>query len=85
MGKKKRTRRKSQAIKDLMLDRPTSHGGWPGGHPGGFTDPDTPVNVHIANYLEDMGLLERPEHARLSESKLRRLIRNILVKHDIYM
>ena len=75
---KKSTSSKSQKLKDLYLDRPTSHGGWPGGHPGGFTDRERPVNVQIADYLEDMGLLETPEHAVLSEQKLRGLIRKIL-------
>ena len=44
---------KKNAIKDLHLDKPTSHGGWPGGHSGSYTDPDTPVNKQIAKYLED--------------------------------
>ena len=71
-------KKKSQPIKDLHLDKPTSHGGWPDGHPGGYTDPETPVNVHIANYLEKMGLLDRPPHARLSELYIRKLIREAI-------
>jgi len=71
-------KKKNQAIKDLHLDKPTSHGGWPDGHPGSYNDPDTPVNVHIANYLEQMGLLERPPHARLSELYIRKLIREAI-------
>jgi hypothetical protein len=77
---KKNDSRKSQKLKDLYLDRPTSHGGWPGGHPGGFTDRERPVNVQIADYLEAMGLLEAPSHAVLSEQNLRSLIRKILIE-----
>ena len=62
-------KRKSKAIKDLHLDRPTSHGGWPGGHVGSYTDPDTPVNQQIADYLKAMGLIDDDNpRARLSES-----------------
>ena len=62
-------KRKSKAIKDLYLDRPTSHGGWPGGHSGSYTDADTPVYKQIAQYLKDMGLADDDNpRARLSES-----------------
>ena len=74
-------KRKSKAIKDLYLDRPTSHGGWPGGHSGSYTDPDTPVNKQIAKYLEDMGLIDDSNpRARLSEAKIRRLIREEIIR-----
>jgi len=74
MGKRKSKSKK--AIKDLYLDRPTSHGGWPKGHTGSYRDPHTPVNKQIAKYLEDMGMLEDSNpRARLSESKLRSMIR----------
>jgi hypothetical protein len=64
---KKKT--KSKAIKDLYLDRPTSHGGWPGGHSGSYTDADTPVYKQIADYLKSMGLADDDNpRARLSES-----------------
>ena len=64
---KKKT--KSKAIKDLYLDRPTSHGGWPGGHSGSYTDADTPVYKQIANYLKSMGVADDDNpRARLSES-----------------
>ena len=43
-------------IKDLHLDKPTSHGGWPDGHPGSYRDRETPVNKQIANFLISMGL-----------------------------
>lgn len=72
--------KKNKSIKDLHLDKPTSHGGWPDGHPGGYTDPETPVNVQISNYLEQMGLLDRPPHAKLSEQYIRRLIREAIKK-----
>ena len=62
-------KRKSKAIKDLFLDRPTSHGGWPGGHSGSYTDADTPVYKQIAQYLKDMGLADDDNpRARLAES-----------------
>ena len=71
---KKKT--KSKAIKDLYLDRPTSHGGWPKGHSGSYRDPDTPVYKQIANYLKDMGLADDDNpRARLAEAYLRSLIR----------
>jgi len=78
MSKKKKT--KSDKLKDLYLDRPTSHGGWPDGHSGSYRDNKTPVNQQIAQYLEDMGLLENPDHAVLSEEIVRKLIRSILLK-----
>ena len=71
----------SKAIKDLHLDKPTSHGGWPDGHSGSYTDPDTPVNKQIAKYLEDMGLIDDSNpRARLSESNIRRLIREEIIR-----
>lgn len=75
--KKKKSKRKT--IKNLHLDKPTSHGGWPGGKPGGYTDPDTPVYKQIANYLKAMGLIddENPR-GRISESKIRNIIRKVL-------
>ena len=72
---------KKNTIKDLHLDKPTSHGGWPGGHSGSYTDPDTPVNKQIAKYLEDMGLIDDSNpRARLSESKIRSLIREEIIR-----
>lgn len=79
--KKKNPPRKK--IKDLHLDKKTTHGGWPGGHGGSWID-KTPVNVQIANYLKSMGLLEDPDHARLSEAQFRSLIRNLLVEMNNY-
>ena len=70
-------------IKDLFLDRPTSHGGWPGGENRGWTD-KRPVNIQIADYLEKMGLLVDVPHARLSESQLRTLVRKLLIETNTY-
>ena len=78
---KKKT--KKTKIKRLHLDKPTSHGGWPGGHGGSWIS-KTPVNVQIVKYLEDMGLLEDPDHARLSESHIREIIRNSLLERYNY-
>ena len=50
--------------KNMFLDRPTSHGGWPEG------EYDPPVNDRIYNYLHSMGLIQ--------ESRLRMLIRSII-------
>jgi hypothetical protein len=57
--KRKKKKRASRAEKNLYLDRPTSHGGWPDGHPGSYTDPHTPVYKQISGYLKSMGLLEK--------------------------
>ena len=68
-------------IKDLYLDRETSHGGWPNGHPGSYTDPKKPVNKQISDYLESMGLVDDSNpRARIAESKIREIIRKILLK-----
>jgi hypothetical protein len=83
MPKKKGKRSAIRLEKALHLDKPTSHGGWPDGHPGGYYDKETPVNVQIANYLRSMGLLDDGERARLSESRLRCLIRKVLNSMDI--
>jgi hypothetical protein len=72
--------KKKRKIKNLMLDRETSHGGWPEGPSRGWID-KRPVNVVITDWLEKMGMLDTPEHARLSESKLRVLIRIALKRH----
>jgi|TARA_R110000823_G_scaffold199313_2_gene330453 hypothetical protein len=75
----KKQKKSSKAIKDLFLDRPTSHGGWPNGHPGSFTDPNTPVNQQIANWLISMGLADDDNpRAKISENLLRKLIRTSL-------
>ena len=53
--------------KNMFLDRPTSHGGWPVG------EYDPPINDRIYNYLHSMGLI--------SEQHLRAVIRTILRHH----
>ena len=75
-------KRKNSIIKDLHLDKPTSHGGWPGGHGGSWNDP-TPVNVQISNWLKSMGLADDVPHATLSESQVRKLIRQVLLQKHI--
>ena len=76
--------KKKNTIKDLGLDKKTSHGGWPDGHKGGYTDPKTPVNKQIADYLIAMGLIDdNNPRARLSENKLRKFIQKILMTNDI--
>ena len=37
---------------NLMLDRPTSHGGWPEG------EYDPPINKKIYDYLKSLGLVQ---------------------------
>lgn len=64
----KKNKKKRSLEKDLFLDRPTSHGGWPEGHSGSYTDPDTPVHKQISDYLKSMGLSDYDNpRARLSE------------------
>jgi hypothetical protein len=67
--------KKRSIIKDLYLDRPTSHGGWPAGHSGSYRDNKTPVNKQISDYLKTMGLLEDDNpRAVLAESVIRQMI-----------
>tara|TARA_B100000700_G_scaffold200561_1_gene220674 strand:+ start:77845 stop:78858 length:1014 start_codon:yes stop_codon:yes gene_type:complete len=56
--------------KNLMLDRPTSHGGWPGG-PNDWWGGNKSVSDTIYDYLKDMGLV--------AESDLRKLISEIIL------
>tara|TARA_A100001011_G_C13636304_1_gene565989 strand:- start:221 stop:466 length:246 start_codon:yes stop_codon:yes gene_type:complete len=73
--------KRSNLIKRLYLDRPTSHGGWPDGKPGGYVDPDTPVYKQIANYLTTMGLADDSNpRAILSESRIKALIRECITE-----
>ncbi len=67
--------KKRSIIKDLYLDRPTSHGGWPDGHSGSYRDNKTPVNKQISDYLKAMGLLEDDNpRAVIAESTIRQMI-----------
>ena len=82
----KKQKKKSKAIKDLFLDRPTSHGGWPDGHSGSYRDPDTPVYKQIADYLKSMGLADDDNpRARLSENIIREMIRSSINESYRYM
>ena len=69
MPRKKRRSLKKQ----LFLDRPTSHGGWPKG-PNNSWIGKKPVNDIIYDYLDSMGLTADVPHARLSEVYIKRLI-----------
>ena len=66
--------------KKLFLDRPTSHGGWPNGKNNSWIG-DKPVNDIIYDYLEDMGLTADVPHARLSESKIKKMIFESLLRY----
>lgn len=69
--------------KKMFLDRPTSHGGWPEG------EYDPPVQDRIYGWYKSMGMMpeseemgeadeyvsERGNHMRITESMLRRIIR----------
>ena len=75
MAKKKR----KSLRKELFLDRPTSHGGWPNGGNNSWIG-KKPVNDIIYDYLESMGLTADVPHARLSEQKIRTLIKESIVR-----
>ena len=72
--------KKTKTIKALKLDKDTSHGGWPAGKSRGWIDDGRTVAQIIADYLKAMGLTGNPEHARLSESDLRKVIRKVLTE-----
>jgi hypothetical protein len=73
MGKKSKK-------EELMLNLKTSHGGWPGGKNTSWVG-DKPVNDIIYDYLEDMGLTADVPHARLSESKIIKIIKECIWKN----
>ena len=75
MAKKKR----KSLRKKLFLDRPTSHGGWPNGGNNSWQG-DKPVKDIIYDYLESMGLTADVPHAKLSESKIRILIKESIAR-----
>ena len=92
---KKKNLKSSKIVKDLHLDKPTSHGDWPHGHSGGYLDNKTPVNKQIEKFLKDMGLLDDDNpRARLSEKRnlnpkiklseahLKRLLKNKLLNES---
>ena len=74
-----RKKRKSLR-KELFLDRPTSHGGWPNGGNNSWVG-NKPVNDIIYDYLEDMGLADDVPHAKLSENKIKILIKESIKRN----
>jgi hypothetical protein len=76
VAKKKRISLK----KELFLDRPTSHGGWPNGGNNSWVG-DKPVADIIYDYLESMGLTADVPHAKLSEAKIKKLIKDSLIRN----
>ena len=66
--------------KELFLDRPTSHGGWPKGENNSWIG-KKPVKDIIYDYLENMGLTADVPHAKLSESKIIKMIRESLLRN----
>lgn len=76
-------KRKTNTIKNLHLDKKTSHGGWPHGHSGSFKDPNTPVNKQISDYLKAMGLIDDDNpRAILSEINVINYLKS-LIKESI--
>tara|TARA_B100000683_G_C12342632_1_gene495392 strand:- start:413 stop:658 length:246 start_codon:yes stop_codon:yes gene_type:complete len=74
-------KRNKSILKDLHLDKPTSHGGWGPDADNGSWNNKTPVNQQIANWLTSMGLADSDRKtARLSEQDLRNMIRNIILE-----
>ena len=82
MPKKRNTSKKhNKTIKDLHLDKPTSHGGWGKGSDNGSWNDQTPVNIQISKWLLSMGLVDdNNPRARLSEDSIRKLIREVLLE-----
>mgnify|MGYP001224753846 FL=1 len=76
MAKKKR----KSLRKELFLDRPTSHGGWPNGGNNSWLG-KKPVKDIIYDYLESMGLTADVPHARLSEQKIITLIKESIIRN----
>lgn len=73
-------KRKNKTLRSkLFLDQPTSHGGWPSGKNNSWLG-DKPVNDIIYDYLKSMGLTADVPHARLSESKVRKMIIESLLR-----
>lgn len=79
---KKNKSKKKKRIASLHLDKQTSHGGWPKGENRGWVD-SRPVNKQISDYLEKMGLLSSPSHARLSESLIRHIVKKFILEWHI--
>jgi hypothetical protein len=60
---------RERTVKDLMLDKETSHGGWPEGPSKSFTS-NKPVNVQIAKWLKDMDMIREEDIIEKVLSKL---------------
>lgn len=59
---------------NLMLDMPSSHGGWPEG------EYDPPVMTRISKWLDDMGMLDETNgKTYLTRRDIRNLVREILI------
>lgn len=79
--KRKQSKKTSKTIKDLHLDKPTSHGGWGPDSDNGSWNDKTPVNTQISNWLLSMGLVDdNNPRARLREDRIRQLIREVLLE-----
>ena len=76
MARKKR----KNLRKELFLDRPTSHGGWPYGGNNSWMG-KKPVKDIIYDYLESMGLTDDVPHAKLSEQKIIKIIKESIKRN----
>ena len=74
-----RKKRKSLR-KELFLDRPTSHGGWPNVGNNSWTG-NKPVKDIIYDYLESMGLTDDVPYAKLSENKIIKIIKESIKRN----
>jgi hypothetical protein len=73
-------KKRSSLKKKLFLDRPTSHGGWPGGLNNSWQGKKA-VNDIIYDYLESMGLTADVPHAKLSEQKIKMFILESIIRN----
>ena len=79
-GKRKKRVKRSKPYeigtkKNLYLDRPTSHGGWPEGPSKSYTS-NKPVNVQISDWLKGMSMIEYSDEIK------ERIISRILSEID---
>lgn len=73
-------RKRKSLKKELFLDQPTSHGGWPNGGNTSWQG-NKPVKDIIYDYLDAMGLTADVPHARLSEQKIINLIKESIARN----
>ena len=73
-------KRRKNLRKQLFLDRPTSHGGWPNGGNNSWMG-KKPVKDIIYDYLEAMGLTDDVPHAKLSEQKIIKMIKESIKRN----